>query len=182
MQTVFLKRGRDHPELLGRWEKGREHIRPTQRGRRAEPKFHGAMPPVAIGPATMGRLLERKASHLANMPPLPVPPCRQSGASCMDPCYDALVGATTPPDNKRGNTPAKCTPDRHQSESFPGLANTPQVGTCRVKIRAARRKSAKNRQGFDRVHKCTGTQVNRAKTLTGRARHQTSLQPQPAAR
>lgn len=95
----------------------------------------------------------------------------------MDPCYDALVGATTPPDNKRGNTPAKCTPDRHQSESFLGLANTPQVGTCRVKIRAARRKSAKNRQGLDRTHKCTGTQVRRAKTLTGRARHQNSLQP-----
>ena len=54
MQTVFLKRGRDHPELLGRWEKGREQIRPTQRGRRAEPKFHGAMPPVAIVPATRG--------------------------------------------------------------------------------------------------------------------------------
>ena len=127
--------------------------------------------------SNQGRLLERKASHLANMPPPPEHPSQVSGASCMDPCYDALVGATTPTDNKRGNAPAKCTPDRHQSESFLGLANTPQVGTCRVKIRAARRKSAKNRQGLDRTHKCTGAQVRRAKTLTGRARHQNSLQP-----
>ena len=36
--------------------------------------------------------------HLANMPPLPEHPSQVSGGSCMDPCYDALVGATTPPD------------------------------------------------------------------------------------
>ena len=90
----------------------------------------------------------------------------------MDPCYDALVGATTPPDNKRGNTPAKCTPDRHQSESFLGLANQWQGGTCHRKFRADERRlprvsprqlPQRNRKDLDRAHKCTGTQVRRAK-------------------
>ena len=98
------------------------------------------MPPVAIGPATMGRLLERKASHLANMPPLPDHPSQVTGGSCMDPCYDALVGATTPTENKRVCQPAPRAleaTDRHHSESFQGQANQWQGGTCHRKFRAA---------------------------------------------
>ena len=59
----------------------------------------------------------------------------------MDPCYDALVGATTPTENKRVCQPAPRAleaTDRHHSESFPGSANQPQVGTCRQKFQAAR--------------------------------------------
>ena len=109
------------------------------------------------------------------MPPLPVPPCRQSGASCMDPCYDALVGATTPTENKRVCQPAPRAleaTDRHHSESFQGQANQWQGGTCHRKFRAdewrlprvsPRQLPQRNRKDLDRAHKCTGTQVRRAK-------------------
>ena len=143
MQTVFLKRGRDHPELLGRWEKGREQIRLTLRGRRAEPEFHGAMPPVAIGPATRGGYWnERPATWQTCHHPLNTQ-ARCRGLRAWTICYDALVGATTPTDNKRVCQPAPRAleaTDRHQSESFQGQANQWQGGTCHRKFRADERR------------------------------------------
>ena len=67
--------------------------------------------------------------------------------------------------------------DRHQSESFQGLANQWQGGTCHRKFRAdewrlprvsPRQLPQRNRKDLDRAHKCTGAQVRRAKIPTVR--------------
>ena len=99
MQTVFLKKGRDHPEAprkVGERKRTNQTDPPRTKGGTGVPRRNATSRDRS---SNQGRLLERKASHLANMPPPPEHPSQVSGASCMDPCYDALVGATTPTDN-----------------------------------------------------------------------------------
>jgi len=179
-----------------RWEKRKRTKRLTPRGRGAEP-FHGSTAQcrqsLSFQVPWMG--LERQAGSPAIMPPPPVTPKPGAGGFVHGPLLRRIpVGATTPTANKRVCRPAPKTlgaTDRHQAESFQGLANQWQGGTCHRKFRAdewrlprvsPRRLPQRNRKDLDRAHKCTGTQVRRAKIPAVKSGHRTSLQLQPTGR